>query len=293
MEGVWKVYYDEKKLNENYTCSGIRLDHYNEKPEDHKHEEENNFLKNTELNILRFKTSHGMQEKFREYMSQHDHLAAQEPYVTIFNKQLNFRNKQDPSIGYIEPERMGFDDFSFDENDEYALHDVGAFESQYLRYAQVLDTDYDNFAIVYSCQEGANYYDKSDEEGHPLYSFHDIWEHSKRKANPDPETSHVLTAYEISDKLKVEPIHKERIQILWRVPSFGDELYENKNAIERDAEPTPDALQTYLQTVSRLVPNMNAAYLEKHFGVMNHAGNSRTHDEETTSVVDGEARDEN
>ena len=76
------------------------------------------------------------------------------------------------------------------------------------------------------------------------------------------------------------------------MPTFADELYENRDQIAREQEPNPDALETYLATVTRLVPNMNKEYLEKNFGVMNHEGNSRTHDEETTSVDDDSARDE-
>lgn len=31
------------------------------------------------------------------------------------------------------------------------------FDLQFLRYGQVLDTDYDNYIILYSCQEAADF----------------------------------------------------------------------------------------------------------------------------------------
>ena len=107
--------YDEKELNDNFTCSGIRFDPYDDQPMDYRSEEENEFLKTNNLNILHLKSSHGLTEKFRSDLREQDNLAAQDPYILILNKQLSFRNPNHPSVGYIESERMGHDDFYFDE----------------------------------------------------------------------------------------------------------------------------------------------------------------------------------
>ena len=124
-------------------------------------------------------------------------MAAHDPYIIHLNRQLNFRHASDPTIAYIESERLGHDDFEFNSGDpnDPGHHDWNAFDHHYLRYAQVLDTDYENFAILYSCQEGAHYYHPNDKKKHPILDLHDIWKHVKRQSNPTD--SHMQTAYEV------------------------------------------------------------------------------------------------
>ena len=94
----------------------------------------------------------------------------------------------------------------------------------------MLDTDYENFIVLYSCQESANYYDASDQERWPLIAYDDIWQHTRRLPNPSQDMSHTLTAFEVNTAMMIkEPIHKERIQILWRMPTFGDELHNRQD----------------------------------------------------------------
>jgi hypothetical protein len=50
------------------------------------------------------------------------------------------------------------------------------FDSQFKRYAQVLDTDYDNYAVIYQCFETAGYFDKETGTRIPDY---EAWELSK------------------------------------------------------------------------------------------------------------------
>ena len=140
----------------------------------------------------------------------------------------------------------------------------------------MLDTDYDNFVVLYSCQEGANYFHKDDPSKLPLFSLDDIWQNHKRLPNPDHESSHTLTAFETLPELIKEPVHKERIQILWRMPTFGDEVRDNKEALHRAEEPTSEELENYLDGVTRSVPGMTKDRLSKQFGLMDHNGNSRT-----------------
>ena len=128
-----------------------------------------------------------MTDDFRQVLKDHDSPAAHDPYIIHLNRQLNFRHR-DPSIGYIENEQLRHDDFSFDHADKNhpGHEDYNAFDHHYLRYAQVLDSDYDNFVIVYSCQEGAHYYDPNDksEDRLPIEDAEDIWKHVKRLPNP-------------------------------------------------------------------------------------------------------------
>ena len=69
LAGVWKVVYDEKELNDNFTCSGIRFDLYDDQPTDYRNDEENDFLAANQLNILQLKSSHGLTQKFRSELS--------------------------------------------------------------------------------------------------------------------------------------------------------------------------------------------------------------------------------
>jgi len=85
------------------------------------------------------------------------------------------------------------------------------FDSQFKRYAQVLDTDYDNFMVLYECFETASYYDKNTGKQMPDY---EAWEHSKSSSidfKKWPQTS-----FTFEDTIKVEPRHFENVKILWR-----------------------------------------------------------------------------
>lgn len=55
MTGIWKVAYDEKELTQNFTCMGARFDEFDSKPADHLSEEENNYLRNNEVKILKLR----------------------------------------------------------------------------------------------------------------------------------------------------------------------------------------------------------------------------------------------
>ena len=85
--------------------------------------------------------------------------------------------------------------------------------------------------MLYSCQESANYYDASDKERWPLIAYDDIWQHTRRLPNPSHDTSHTLTAFEVKPSMIKEAIHKERVQILWRMPTFGDELHNRQEML--------------------------------------------------------------
>ena len=55
--------------------------------------------------------------------------------------------------------------------------DVYLFESQFLKYTQVLDTDYENYLLLYSCQESAEFLDKEDYTVPQWYA----WSHHDKK----------------------------------------------------------------------------------------------------------------
>ena len=95
----------------------------------------------------------------------------------------------------------------------------------------------------------------------------------------------MLTAYEVGVGIHQQMIHKERVQVLWRMPSFLDEMKNNEVA-NRPRQPSADQLQVYMKTITDLVPkSFSQSELLENYGVMNHTANSRAHD-----VEDGETR---
>jgi len=60
------------------------------------------------------------------------------------------------------------------ENDQF---DPYVFNSQFMKYVQVLDTDYDNYILLYSCQENAEFREM---EGGAELSPEDVWTLSEK-----------------------------------------------------------------------------------------------------------------
>lgn len=86
------------------------------------------------------------------------------------------------------------------------------FPHQFPRYVQVLDLVNNEFAYIYSCIEGARFFDveTGNEYSERLLRKEGLYE---RLPNP-PAGSGTRTAYKYSDKVRVEPVHKERVQVL-------------------------------------------------------------------------------
>lgn len=103
----------------------------------------------------------------------------------------------------------------------------------------------------------------------------------------DREHKHTRTSYEFKDTVNVKPIHKERIQILWRagkptVPHheavMGESDQQNqvweKNNV---TDVPPENMTDYLKFIGAAVPGMDEKFLEAHYAFMNQAGNSAVH----------------
>lgn len=130
---------------------------------------------------------------------------------------MNFRHPSDKSIAYLEPHGIHtphIHNLTELHNMNELAHDH--FDMQFLRYSQVLDTDYDNFVLLYTCQEAADFALK--EQPDKLIGYVEAYQHHKAKHmhNVEAEHKHTRTSYEFKDTIHVRPIHKERIQILWR-----------------------------------------------------------------------------
>lgn len=89
------------------------------------------------------------------------HTSANEAYHLDIYKKLVFRHPSDKTVGYFESSILSPEDFKFDPEkpgSSHGLDDAELFDHKYLRYAQILDTDHENYIVMYSCQEGARYY---------------------------------------------------------------------------------------------------------------------------------------
>lgn len=86
----------------------------------------------------------------------------------------------------------------------------------------------------------------------------------------------MLTAYEVGPGITQKPLHKERVQILWRVPTGKDDgAAAEAHSFDLDA----DRLNSYLSTITEILPeSFSMESLERDYAPMNHAGNSKVAD---------------
>jgi hypothetical protein len=155
LAGIWKVAYDEKILNHNFTCMGTKMIPFADFEVD-----DGPDTKTIEQGkMLELMTSHGLTDSFRSWLNNEENDAlGDEQYVVRVGRQLNFRHPSDRSVAYLEPHGVHTPHI----HNLTELHHMNElshdhFDLQFLRYAQVLDTDYDNFVVLYSCQEAADF----------------------------------------------------------------------------------------------------------------------------------------
>ena len=89
-----------------------------------------------------------MTEETREYLRKEGDPDADKKYFINEGYKLHFNNLHDKSIADI-----------FDFNAEITPKDKND-PNDFIRYSQVLDTDYDNFLVLYQCFEIAEYRDQ-------------------------------------------------------------------------------------------------------------------------------------
>lgn len=75
-----------------------------------------------------------------------------------------------------------------------------------MRYAQVLDTDYENYTVVYSCQESAKYYDKETDQEIPP---HAAYQYALSRSAVDFTKEHpdLNMKFTFKDNLVIKPKH--------------------------------------------------------------------------------------
>lgn len=128
------------------------------------------------------------------------------------------------------------------------------FEKQFIKYSQVLDTDYDNFMLAYSCQENALWEDAK--SGREL-DFDEVFRAyiNQAEASGGLDASKSLYASEnFSDLkgIKKTLIHKQKIHIFTR-PKIADDGAHRHQSFDN-------------MHLSLLLNDVSTKYLPKDFG---------------------------
>ena len=145
--------------------------------------------------------------------------------------QWNFEDHKDKSLAYVEhmdfgphvDPNMELHRYVFDNERKEAAYDPIAFDSQFLRYAQILDTDYLNYMVVYQCLETAHYFNK---ETHEKMTGEEAWKEVERTKMDFTQRPYVN--YTFSDNIEVKPLFYSNAKILWR-----PEHLESPQEVER------------------------------------------------------------
>ena len=134
---------------------------------------------------------------------------------------LDFGHPKDATIAYLEnsllanPADMQDDKFN-----------PKIFDSQYLKYAQVLLSDFENYMVVYFCEESAQYRSKSRKRS---LSPQDVWK-TKLGIEENPKGSEAVVSFQFDKDVEVTPHYSQWVQILWRpVQLENDGAKFNKN----------------------------------------------------------------
>ena len=148
LKGVWINLWGEKQ--DQHTCMGTKFEN----------------IDGNGANSLSLSTSNSVTNIHVHNLiaDQHPHMA--QDYHIHEGRQLTFDNSSDSTLARIEYSKVHKVDKNHHvENDTFDPH---LFDSQYLRYAQVLDTDYDNYILLYSCQEINEYFEAKTHQDIPL-----------------------------------------------------------------------------------------------------------------------------
>ena len=155
LEGVWINVFDRKRLNDHIKCYSARWHGFNPFEEDRFEEDE--YIKATPV-YYEYST---LSEEVPRTLSELD-----QQYLTVrMGASVNFSFHDSKSIGIMEHSAINP---SGDLNAHHVYQDAKDYspflwDSQYLRYMQILDHDDDyNYIVLYKCMETAKYHDKTD-----------------------------------------------------------------------------------------------------------------------------------
>ena len=98
----------------------------------------------------------------------------------------------------------------------------------------------------------------------------------ERMANP-ASGADTLTKFKISEKVRVEPYHKERVQVLQRIDidTIHKSIVAGKQ-VDVDDLPKNDRFAEFEKAISEIVPSFTPEHLSSQYAVQDHSGNSAT-----------------
>ena len=132
----------------------------------------------------------------------------QDNYIIRDGMSVDFRIHPSKSVGYIE---LGFNPPKYNPGGEKEKEfDEALWDSQFLRYVTILDTDQENYIALYSCLESANFFDLKENK---LLNSEEAWNKAIKSKIDDKKQPPV--EYDFDENMKVEPVHFENIKILW------------------------------------------------------------------------------
>lgn len=155
---------------------------------------------------------------------------------------------------------------------------------QFPRYAQVLDTDYDNYMVMYQCLETAKYFDKeTNEEIDGAEAFNRV------KTSQIDFKMPPYAEYKYDDTVDVQPHHVQHVSILWRPKkdqekvSFGEDAQDaymmDRFHYQAPNEQTVDELKKF---ISKTMPDQfSANTLAEEYTMLNHMDGQCEYDPST------------
>lgn len=172
-------------------------------------------------------------------------------YELLVGDQLKFSHPTDYSIGYF----MSMPNPNvYKEAPEF---DLTRWRRQFLKYYQVLDTDYSHFMTVYTCTEVADYLKPGTGD---RMKPQEVWEHVKNKDKQHVMENPDLLEYDIDEEqVRVVPLHVERVFILQR----GRHDKKSGQVVWTPSNFDQAALQEQVKYVNEVHPDMDVNWNHK------------------------------
>jgi hypothetical protein len=192
IEGLWLNVFDRKALNEEIKCysarfNGFSPDDYEEFEVEEKKRAPPTFFEY--LSLSEERPEEGAEQRYWNYRS---------------GASLNFSFHPSGSVGILEhtainPSGLKNAQEKYEGSEEYDPH---LWDSQYLRYVQVLDSDSKNYLVVYKCLETAKYTDTK--TGGSL-SDEEAWKRST--VSSMDFTKRPIVEYKNDGTMTLQPMH--------------------------------------------------------------------------------------
>lgn len=238
--GPWVEVYQEKGLNEEIKCKGIRMDMIDE-------------------NLVSLSNTALLTEKGKaEYLKAGGKPDQADNYQVRFGDAIRFNDPYNPMIGH--KEEINRDEKMAKDPKEKIKQTI---LRQYKQYYHVLETDYNGFLVMYSCFEAHEYRDRNTKQ---YLSDEQLWETVKNK---DVEIDWSLPStitLKYGDDVEYMELYKQRLQIFMR-PLYN----ENNGRWEYNSEVITDSRINYL--VGRYSDYFLDLKMDTQYEILNHDEN--------------------